>query len=85
MSQSGETKDLVDVVDAAAATGREIGRVAIVNNVNSTLAQEKEVNAFFRLHSPTIIARLREAFPDLPDAPDSKTVFLKLRELRNQW
>ena len=28
---------------------------------------------------------LREAFPDPPDEPDAKTVFLKLRELRNKW
>lgn len=51
----------------------------------STLALEKEINAFFRLHSPTVIARLRESFPDLPENPDPKTVFLKLRELRNSW
>jgi hydroxyacylglutathione hydrolase len=51
----------------------------------STLGLEKEINTFFRLHSPSVIARLREAFPDLPDAPDEKTVFLKLRELRNSW
>ncbi|MFQ5936137.1 MAG: hydroxyacylglutathione hydrolase [Acidiferrobacterales bacterium] len=51
----------------------------------TTLALEKEVNTFFRLHSPTVIARLREEFPDLPDEPDPKTVFLKLRELRNRW
>jgi hydroxyacylglutathione hydrolase len=51
----------------------------------STLALEKEVNTFFRLHSPSVIARLREAFPDLPDAPEPKSVFLKLRELRNSW
>ncbi len=51
----------------------------------TTLALEKEVNTFFRLQSPTVIARLREAFPDLPDEPDEKTVFLKLRELRNDW
>ena len=51
----------------------------------TSLAQEREVNTFFRLSSPTVIARLREAFPDLPDAPDEKTVFLKLRELRNSW
>ena len=51
----------------------------------STLGLEKEINTFFRLHAPTVIARLREAFPDLPDAPDEKTVFLKLRELRNSW
>jgi hydroxyacylglutathione hydrolase len=51
----------------------------------TTLALEKEINTFFRLHSPSVIARLREAFPDLPDRPDAKTVFLKLRELRNHW
>ncbi len=51
----------------------------------STLAQEMEINTFFRLSSPTVIARLREAFPALPDDPDTKTVFLKLRELRNDW
>ena len=51
----------------------------------TTLRQEKEINTFFRLSSPSVIARLREAFPDLPDQPDQKTVFLKLRELRNKW
>ena len=51
----------------------------------TTLAQEKEINTFFRLHSPTVIARLREAFPDLPEQPGPKEVFLKLRELRNSW
>jgi hydroxyacylglutathione hydrolase len=51
----------------------------------STLALEKEINTFFRLHSPSVIARLREAFPDLPEELDEKTVFLKLRELRNSW
>jgi len=51
----------------------------------TTLKQEKEINTFFRLHSPSLIARLREAFPELPEQPDAKTVFLKLRELRNNW
>jgi hydroxyacylglutathione hydrolase len=51
----------------------------------TTLAMEKEINTFFRLTSPSVIKRLREAFPDLPDHPDPKTVFLKLRELRNKW
>ena len=51
----------------------------------STLGMEKEINTFFRLHSPTVIKRLREAFPDLPDDPDAETVFVKLRELRNSW
>jgi hydroxyacylglutathione hydrolase len=51
----------------------------------TTLALEKEINTFFRLHNPTVIAKLREAFPDLADDPDPRTVFLKLRELRNSW
>jgi hydroxyacylglutathione hydrolase len=51
----------------------------------STLGLEKEINTFFRLNSPSLIRRLREAFPDLAERPDPKTVFLKLRELRNAW
>ena len=51
----------------------------------STLRVERQVNTFFRLSSPTVIARLRTAFPDLPEQPDERAVFLKLRELRNTW
>jgi hydroxyacylglutathione hydrolase len=51
----------------------------------TTLAEEREINTFFRLSSPSVIAKLREAFPDLPERPDERTVFLKLRELRNTW
>ncbi len=51
----------------------------------TTLADEKQFNTFFRLASPSMIAKLRESFPDLPEQPDAKTVFIKLRELRNAW
>ncbi len=51
----------------------------------TTLGLEKEINTFFRLQNPSVIAKLGEAFPDLPDDLDDKTVFLKLRELRNGW
>lgn len=51
----------------------------------TSLALEREINTFFRLTSPSVISRLREAFPDLPENPEQKTVFLKLRELRNKW
>ncbi len=51
----------------------------------TSLALEKEINTFFRLTSATVIAKLREAFPDLPDEPTPRDVFLKLRELRNSW
>jgi hydroxyacylglutathione hydrolase len=50
-----------------------------------TLGDEKQHNTFFRLSSPSVIAQLRESFPDLPEHPDAKTVFMKLRELRNTW
>ena len=51
----------------------------------TTLAQERQCNTFFRLTSPSVIARLQESFADIGDDPDPRTVFLKLRELRNQW
>ena len=51
----------------------------------TTLAEERTFNTFFRLGSASVIAQLREAFPNLPEGPDARTVFLKLRELRNKW
>ncbi len=54
-------------------------------SVVTTLKDEKEFNAFFRLTSPSLIASLRESFPDLPEHPDARTVFVKLRQLRNSW
>ena len=55
------------------------------HSVVTTIAEEKEHNTFFRLTRPDVIARLRESFPDLPEQPDARTVFRKLRELRNVW
>ncbi len=54
-------------------------------SVVTTLKDEKQYNTFFRLSNPVVIAKLRESFPELPDQPDAKTVFTKLRELRNKW
>lgn len=51
----------------------------------STIAMEKQMNTFFRLQNPQIIAALRAEFPDIGEKPSAKTVFLKLRELRNKW
>lgn len=51
----------------------------------TTLGEEKRVNTFFRLQNPVVIARLREAFPELGEQPDARTVFIRLRELRNRW
>jgi hydroxyacylglutathione hydrolase len=51
----------------------------------TTLGEEKRVNAFLRLQNPQIIARLRERFVEIGETPDARTVFVKLRELRNRW
>ena len=54
-------------------------------SIVTTLREEKQHNSFLRLTSPTIIAKLRESFPDLPEQPDPQTVFTRLREMRNKW
>ena len=51
----------------------------------TTMADEREINTFFRLDSPAVLEKLVEDFPEIGDSPDAKTVFLKLRELRNSW
>ena len=51
----------------------------------STIKLEKEINTFFRLQNRTVITQLQEIFPDFSENPDPKTVFLRLRELRNKW
>ena len=72
--------------NAAAQTA--LGRIARqdLNKAHvTTLGEERTFNTFFRLGSASVIAKLRESFPDLPAGPDARTVFLKLRELRNTW
>lgn len=51
----------------------------------TSMALEKEINTFFRLENPEVIARLQDRFPEIGSKPDSRIVFLKLRELRNDW
>jgi hydroxyacylglutathione hydrolase len=51
----------------------------------TTLGEEKLINTFLRLQSPSVIAHLRQLFPEIEAQPDARTVFLKLRELRNRW
>jgi hydroxyacylglutathione hydrolase len=55
------------------------------NSLVTTLADERRINTFMRLDSPGVIARLREEFPELAQQPDARTVFTRLRELRNTW
>jgi hydroxyacylglutathione hydrolase len=51
----------------------------------TTLGEEKLFNTFFRLQNPAIIAGLREHFPELPQQPSPREVFVALRALRNKW
>ncbi|CAN5651318.1 MBL fold metallo-hydrolase [soil metagenome] len=61
-------------------TGTDPAKTAV-----TTLGQEKDINTFFRLGSAGVIEELRKSFPQLPEQPDAKTVFARLRELRNSW
>jgi hydroxyacylglutathione hydrolase len=72
---NGKARDLLTI-----ARGEQPAQATI-----TTLGQEKEINTFFRLQSPSVLARLRNAFPDLEERPEARTVFVKLRELRNRW
>jgi hydroxyacylglutathione hydrolase len=49
-----------------------------------TLAQEHQVNVFFRLDSAEVISRLTDA-GTLSQRATPRDVFLALRELRNRW
>ena len=51
----------------------------------TTMADELRINTFFRLNSASIIKALRAKFPDFPEHPTEKDVFVALRELRNSW
>ncbi|MGB5337075.1 MAG: hydroxyacylglutathione hydrolase [Woeseiaceae bacterium] len=51
----------------------------------TSMAEEREINTFFRLQSPSIVEKLVGEYPELGDSPDARSVFLKLRELRNSW
>jgi hydroxyacylglutathione hydrolase len=51
----------------------------------TTLGEERRVNAFFRLQNPEVVRRLQDRFPEIGERPQARTVFVKLRQLRNGW
>jgi hydroxyacylglutathione hydrolase len=59
--------------------------VAALDMPVTTLGEEKLFNTFLRLRNPAIIAGLREHFPELPEQPSPREVFVALRALRNKW
>ena len=53
--------------------------------VLTSIGQEKLINTFLRLEQNQLLDSLMREHTDLSDHPSRKDVFLKLRELRNQW
>jgi len=51
----------------------------------TTLEEEKQINTFLRLEEPGLVERLKARFPELGNQPTRKQIFLKLRQLRNNW
>lgn len=49
----------------------------------TTISDEKQYNPFMRLEDEQIIKNLKNSDPEMSDDP--KSVFVKLRELRNNW
>ena len=50
-----------------------------------TIGEERAINTFFRLDSPSVLEGLRRAFGGVPESLDEKEAFLLLRQLRNRW
>jgi hydroxyacylglutathione hydrolase len=78
LDREPDNTDAQAMVDAARKQDPETAPI-------TSLGEEKLINTFFRLQSPSVIARLRQVFPEMAAQPDPRTVFLKLRELRNRW
>ena len=51
----------------------------------TTLQLEREINTFFRLGNQAVVEGIQLLFPDIGDNPSERDVFLRLRELRNNW
>jgi hydroxyacylglutathione hydrolase len=85
------SRNLAFTLDREPGNGEATGMLERIRDIPpeaavvTTLREEKRINAFFRLQNPELVARLRERFPEIGENPDAKTVFVKLRELRNKW
>jgi len=55
------------------------------DQIITDIGLEKAVNLFLRLNEPSVVNNLIVKHPDLGVNPSRKTLFLKLRELRNSW
>jgi len=85
LNNLGFTLDREPANQAAADLKSRLAGTAALEMPVMSLAEEKHYNTFFRLQNPAIIAGLRQKFPQLPEQPTPREVFIHLRKLRNQW
>ncbi len=62
ISQSGETKDLIDVFNYVISSGKKIKRITFLNNVNSTLGIEKSDLYFPLFCGPEVAVPATKSF-----------------------
>lgn len=51
----------------------------------TSMGEERSINSFFRLDSPSIRNKLRQDNFNLSNSPDDREIFKALRQLRNSW
>jgi hydroxyacylglutathione hydrolase len=81
----GFTLDREPSNQAARELAQSVNGLAATDVPTLTLGEEKQVNVFFRLDQPEIIAGLKRARPAMMTETTPRAVFLALRDLRNRW
>lgn len=71
--------------DAARTLAQRCSSIAPENMPVTTLGEEREINAFFRLDRAEIVDGIREKTAGKSDPHSERDVFVALRELRNRW
>ncbi len=88
VSQSGETKDLIDIFNDIKNAELNVGKVVLVNNMNSTLGQEKGDVAIPILCGPEIAVPATKSFMNqitLFYYLAIRTARMKLEDIPNGW
>lgn len=86
VSQSGETKDLIDIFNDISKSKLDVSKVVLVNNINSTLGQEKGDLAIQILCGPEIAVPATKSFMNqitLFYYLAIRTARMKLEEMEN--
>jgi hydroxyacylglutathione hydrolase len=81
----GFTLDREPSNQAARELAQSVTGLAATDMPVLTLGEEQQVNVFFRLDRPEIIAGARRARPAMLVDNSPRAVFLALRDLRNRW